>query len=88
MDLYPGLEDGDISEMLLDKETPPSYIKGGWKALGLKAHTPPDSAIESGGYRAFTQVEEPFTCEQAMCEALQMPSVRLKAPAYKTKAVE
>ena len=67
MDLYLG-GDGDISEKLLEEETPSPYIGRIEKFAEQKRIKPkmesPDQRVEG-----FTLVEEPFTCEEAMCEA-------------------
>lgn len=67
MDLYLG-GDGDISEELLEKETPPAYI-GPMEHFADQKRLEPLTELPSGRVRGFTPVEHPFTCEQARCEA-------------------
>ncbi|CCX97550.1 ferredoxin [Enterocloster bolteae CAG:59] len=60
MDLYLG-GDGDISEMLLEKETPPSYI-GRVEDFAERKRSQPRTAQPDQRVKDFTPVEEPFTC--------------------------
>lgn len=83
MDLYLG-GDGDISEMLLDKETPPSYI-GRMEGFAGQKRTSPRTAPPVQRIQGFTQVEEVFTCEQAMCEASRCLQCDLRLQLTKPK---
>ncbi len=67
MDLYLG-GDGDISEKLLEDETPSPYIGQAEGFAGLDRVEP---GIKTAAERTkdFALVEQPFTCEQAQCEA-------------------
>lgn len=67
MDLYLG-GDGDISEKLLEDEAVSPYIGQAEGFAGLERIEP---KIKSAAERTkdFTLVEQPFTCEQAQCEA-------------------
>ena len=83
MDLYLG-GDGDISEMLLEKETPPSYI-GRVEDFAERKRSQPRTAQPDQRVKDFTPVEEPFTCEQAMCEAGRCLQCDLRLRLTKTK---
>ena len=76
--------DGDISEMLLEKETPPSYI-GRVEDFAERKRSQPRTAQPDQRVKDFTPVEEPFTCEQAMCEAGRCLQCDLRLRLTKTK---
>lgn len=67
MDLYLG-GDGDISEKLLEDEIPSAYIG---QAEGFAQRKRVEPAVREAAKRIedFSLVEQPFTCEQAQCEA-------------------
>ena len=67
MDLYLG-GDGDISESLLDEEKPKAYI-GHIDGFSKLQRIHADMQDPKERIRDFSTVEEPFTCEQAACEA-------------------
>ena len=83
MDLYLG-GDGDISEMLLEKETPPPYI-GRMEDFAGRKRSQPRTAQPDQRVQDFTPVEEPFTCEQAMCEAARCLQCDLRLQFTKPK---
>lgn len=67
MDRYLG-GDGDISETLLPKEVPDSYI--GWvEQFAEQKRIEPETVKPELRIQGFTPVEAPLTCEQARCEA-------------------
>ena len=67
MDKYLG-GNGDISEKLVDEETPNPYI-GQIEGFGDLERVNPEMADAAKRVSGFDLVEQPFTCEQAQCEA-------------------
>ncbi len=67
MDKYLG-GNGDISEKLLDEEIPDPYI-GQVEGFGDLERVSPQMAGADKRISGFDLVEQPFTCEQAQCEA-------------------
>ena len=67
MDRYLG-GDGDISEILLDPETPDAYIGQAEGFAGLR-RVEPQTAEPRERVKGFGLVEQPLTCEEARCEA-------------------
>lgn len=67
IDLYLG-GDGDISERLLDQEDPAPYM-GRMEGFAEQKRVKPQTTLPDQRTRSFTPVEQPLTCEQAMCEA-------------------
>lgn len=67
MDVYLG-GDGDISEKLLEEETPSPYLGQTPGFAGL-ARVEPEVKDASLRTKDFTLVEQPMTCQQAQCEA-------------------
>lgn len=67
MDLYLG-GDGDISEKLLDEETPSAYI-GRAEHFAEQKRVEPQIQGPEQRVQGFTPAEQPLTCQEAMCEA-------------------
>jgi len=67
MDLYLG-GDGDISEKFLDEEIPSPYI-GRMENFADQPRMEPKTEAPKLRTAGFTMVEQPFTCQQARCEA-------------------
>lgn len=67
MDLYLG-GNGDISEKLLEEETPSAYI-GQVENFAEQRRIEPQTTLAQERVKGFTPIEQPFTCEEAMCEA-------------------
>ncbi len=67
IDLFLG-GDGDISEVLVEREAPNQFIGRIENFAGLKRVEPEmlDASVRANGFDA---IEKPFTCEQAKCEA-------------------
>ncbi len=67
MDLYLG-GDGDISEKLVEDEIPSPYI-GQDEGFAQRKREEPAVREAAGRTKDFSLVEQPYTCEQAQCEA-------------------
>ena len=67
MDKYLG-GNGDISETLVDEETAEPYI-GRVEGFAGLTRVVPKMLDASRRVQDFSLVEEPFTCEEAQCEA-------------------
>lgn len=67
MDKYMG-GNGDISEQLLDSEIPKPYI-GPLEGFADIARNDPPLTAATARSSGFEPVEQPFSCEQARCEA-------------------
>lgn len=67
MDKYLG-GDGDISEKLVEEEVPAPYI-GRVEEFATLNRIEPEIADAEKRVSGFELVEQPFTCEQAQCEA-------------------
>lgn len=67
MDRYLG-GDGDIREKLLEEKTPSAYI-GTAEHFAEQRRVEPAVMQPDQRVQGFLPVEEPFTCEQAICEA-------------------
>ena len=83
MDLYLG-GDGDISEKLLDEEIPSPYI-GRMEHFAEKSRIEPQTELPKYRVEGFTLAEQPFTCEQAKCEAARCLQCDLRLQLSKPK---
>lgn len=83
MDLYLG-GDGDISEQLLDKETPSPYI-GPMEHFADQPRIEPQTAPPAQRIQDFSPMEQPFTCDQAQCEASRCLQCDLRLQLSKPK---
>lgn len=83
MDLYLG-GDGDISEQLLEEESPKAYI-GRAEHFAEQERVKPQMALPDQRTRGFSQVEQPFTCEQAAQEASRCLQCDLRLQLARTK---
>lgn len=83
MDIYLG-GDGDISEKLLDEEIPSPYI-GRIEHFAEQSRMEPHTELPRHRVEGFTLVEQPFTCEQAKCEAARCLQCDLRLQLSKIK---
>lgn len=75
---------GDISEVLVDAEKPDPYI-GRVEGFGELERVTPQSAEPSDRVTGFQLAEQPFSCEQAQCEAVRCLQCDLRLELTKPK---
>lgn len=83
MDLYLG-GDGDISEQLTEPETPDAYL-GRIEGFADLERLEPHVLDASERIKGFDLAEQPFTCEQAQCEASRCLQCDLRLTIAKPK---
>jgi len=76
--------DGDISEVLVDREAPDQYI-GHIDGFAALTRTEPEIMAAEQRRAGFDPIEKPFSCDQAKCEAERCLQCDLRTTISKVK---